>query len=241
MKILGLIPARAGSKGVKDKNIRRLNGKSLVERAFEAALASGVLDRIVLSTDSDAIAGLGRGVGIDVPFMRPSSLATDEAPMIRVVQHAITSLGQGGYVPDALLLLQPTAPLRTPQHIKNAASMLDGSDSVCSVVQLAPEVSPHFVMKIEDGLLRFFVEDGESFTRRQDVPPAYRRDGTVYLTRVPTLLNGSFYGERCVPMVLDTSESVTIDSPADWTDAESRLVQLEGVTSPSDGGGVRST
>lgn len=225
MKVLGLIPARGNSEGVARKNIAPLAGKSLVQRAFEVAAESGTLDRIILSTDDEQIAELGRQIGVEVPFLRPAELARAETPMIDVAIHALTFLNQKGYQPDALLLLQPTAPLRRAVHIRVALRLLADNDSVCTVVPLPKDVCPHFVMKIgTDGFLSHFLPEGALYTRRQDVPQAYQRDGTIYLTKTKTIVEQrSFYGERCQPLVLDPSESLNIDEPSDWIAAEQRL------------------
>jgi CMP-N-acetylneuraminic acid synthetase len=225
VKILGLVPARGGSKGVPGKNLAPLAGRSPVQRAYEAGRDSGVCDRIVLSTDDEAIAAEGRRAGLEVPFLRPAALARDDTPMIEVVVHALETLRAEGYEPDAVMLLQPTSPLRTPEHLRRAAELLGDDDSVCSVVPLPREHCPHYVMKVDErGYLDFFLDDGARYTRRQDVPPAYRRDGTVYLTRTPVILAArTLYGRRCVPLVLEPRESLTIDSPEQWQEAERRL------------------
>jgi CMP-N,N'-diacetyllegionaminic acid synthase len=117
-RIIGLIPARGGSKGIPGKNLRSLGGKPLLQWAFEAAKNSGVVERVLLSTDSEEIAALGRQLGIEVPFLRPAELAQDDTPMIAVLKHLIEHLRASGDVPDAIMLLQPTAPLRRAAHLK---------------------------------------------------------------------------------------------------------------------------
>lgn len=226
LRVLALIPARGGSKGVPGKNIRPLAGKSLTERAFDCARASRSLDRIILSTDDSAIADHARELGLEVPFMRPKQLASDTSPMIDVVLHACEALWtKEGYRPDAVLILQPTSPLRRPSHIRLAIEMLQDNDSVCSVVRLPKDLCPHYVMKIrDDGCLDFFLSDGRNYTRRQDVPQAYRRDGTIFLTRTPIIIEErSFYGSRCLPLKIDPTESLNIDTSDDWAAAEDIL------------------
>lgn len=225
MRILGLIPARGGSKGVPGKNLRPLAGKSLVERAFECAVASGVLDRVILSTDDPGIAEAARGFGLEVPFMRPATLGRDDTPMIDVAVHALESLAEQGYDPDAVILIQPTSPLRRPEHLRRAVELLGPHDAVCSVVALPSDLCPHYVMRIDaNGFLDHFLPEGARVTRRQDAPPAYRRDGTIFLTRSRVLLHQrSFYGRRCIPMVLGEDEVLNIDEPADWAVAERRF------------------
>lgn len=225
MKVLGLIPARAGSKGVLGKNTRPLAGRSLIERAFACASASRALDRIILSTDDPDAMRIARQCGLEVPFERPAHLARDDTPMLDVVTHALRTLQAGDYAADAVLILQPTSPLRAPHHIQRAIGMLGAYSSVCSVVPLPPTLSPYYVMRLRaDGCLDHYLDDGARITRRQDTPPAYVRDGTVYLVRVETILNErSLYGQRCLPMILDESESLSIDGEDDWLEAERRL------------------
>ena len=226
MNTLGLVPARAGSKGVPDKNIRPLAGRPLLEYTARAAAASGVLDRVVLSTDSAQIAEAGRRAGLEVPFMRPAALAQDDTPMLPVVQHAVDALASAGWTADVIVLLQPTSPLRRPSHISDAVELLHrtGADSVVSVVELPRHLSPDYVMRIDQGVLRPFLPEGERVARRQDARPAYSRDGTVYAFRRTTLERfGNIYGNDCRPLVVQPADSLSIDSPADWAAAEEIL------------------
>ena len=222
MRVLGFIPARAGSKGVPGKNRRILGGMSLVERAFRVACESGICDRIVASTDDLAVMELARKIGLDVPFIRPAELSSDATPMIDVLQHGVSCLERTGYRPDAVLLLQPTSPLRTAQHLRDALALLEGHDSVCSVAEVPRTLSPHYVMKIEHGLLSCFLPVGRSVTRRQDAPPAYVREGTAYLVRRDVLMDqSSIYGSRCAPLLVESA--LSIDSESDWQEAERKL------------------
>ena len=224
--VVAVVPARAGSKGLPGKNERPLAGKPLVARAAEAARASGVVDRAVLSTDSERIAELGREAGLEVPFLRPVELATDETPMQPVIEHAVAALERDGFRPDIVLVLQPTAPLRTGEHVARAVALLEetGADSVVSVVEIPRHLSPHYAMRLTDGRLRPFLPEGAAVTRRQDVEPAYSRDGTVYAVRRDVLVERhDLYGDDCRPLLLDASESVNVDSAEDWAEAERRL------------------
>lgn len=224
MKILGIIPARSGSKGVPKKNSRMLGNMSLVERTFKIAQESGVLDRIIVSTDDFEVMATAQRIGLEVPFVRPPHLCTDEAPMIEVVNHALAHLDSEGYSPQAVMLLQPTSPLRTVNHLQLATALLGNNDSVVSVVALPKTHCPHYVMKIEDGYLTPFMESGEKITRRQDAPQAYVREGTVYLTRRSVLTEQrSFYGKKCFAMEIPESESLSIDTPEDWKRAAQSL------------------
>lgn len=226
MHVLGLVPARGGSKGLPGKNTRLLHGKPLLAYAAEAAAGSGVIDRVVLSTDSEAIAAVGRVSGLEVPFLRPAELAADETPMLPVIEHAVATLAAEGWTADIIVLLQPTSPLRTPAHIRQSVDLLreTNADSVVSVVELPRHLSPDYVMRVEDGRLVPFLPDGARVTRRQDARVACVRDGTVYTFWRRTLQEqGSIYGRDCRPMVVPASESLTIDGPDDWAEAERRM------------------
>jgi CMP-N-acetylneuraminic acid synthetase len=226
--VLAIVPARGGSKSVPDKNIRPLAGRTLLERAAKTALASGVIDRMVLTTDSDAIASLGREAGLEVPFMRPRALAQDETPMLPVIRHAVDELSRGGWTPEIIVLLQPTSPLRRPEHVREAVAMLrsSGADSVVSVVEVPKHLSPDYVMRIAGDRLEPFLPEGAQVSRRQDVRPAYSRDGTVYAFRRDTLDRfGTIYGKDCRPLIIDPVDSLSIDSLDDWAEAERRLAE----------------
>jgi len=224
--VLALVPARGGSKGIPDKNIRPLVGHTLLYYAAQAAAASGVVDRMVLSTDSAQIAEEGRRAGLEVPFMRPAALAQDDTPMLPVIEHAVKALSDSGWEPEIVVLLQPTSPLRTGVHVRDAVQALrqTGADSVVTVVELPRHLSPDYVMKIDDGRLVPFLAEGSRITRRQDTRPAFVRDGTAYVFWTKTLRKTrSIYGEHCHPLVVPPNDSITIDTPGDWDAAERRL------------------
>jgi len=226
MLVLGIVPARGGSKGVPGKNVRPLAGRTLLEYTARAARESGVLDRVILSTDSLEIADAGRRAGLEVPFMRPMALAADDAPMVPVIEHALGEIARHGWSPDIVVLLQPTSPLRRPDHIRDAVAMLreTDADSVVTVVELPRHLSPDYVMRIDEGRLKPFLPEGARVTRRQDARPAYSRDGTVYAFRRSTIEQlGGIYGNDCRPLIIDTSDSLSIDSQSDWDEAERRL------------------
>lgn len=226
--VLALVPARGGSKGIPDKNIRPLAGRTLLEYAARAASESAVVDRVVLSTDSERVAEEGRRAGLEVPFIRPTELAQDDTPMLPVIDHAVEFLAQHGWDAEIVVLLQPTSPLRTPSHIRAAVQELRESkaDSVVTVVELPRHVSPDYVMRIDDGRLVPFLDEGARITRRQDARPAFVRDGTVYAFWTRTLRETrSIYGHNCRPLVVPARESITIDTQDDWEDAERRLAR----------------
>jgi CMP-N-acetylneuraminic acid synthetase len=158
-----------------------------------------------------------------VPFTRPPALARDDTPMIDVIRHALGWAGEQGVPPQFVVLLQPTSPLRRGTHIDDAVSLLvsSGADAVVTVVEVPKHLSPDYVMRVEDGVLRPFLPEGARITRRQDVRPAYFRDGTVYAFRRDTVERfGTIYGDRCLPLLIEARESLSIDSPEDWAAAE---------------------
>ena len=225
-RALGIVPARSGSKGVPGKNVRLLAGRPLLDYTACAARESGVLDRVILSTDSEEIADVGRRCGLEVPFIRPVHLAADDTPMLPVVRHAVDTLAANGWLAELIVLLQPTSPLRRAAHVRDAVDRLRSSkaDSVVTVVELPRHLSPDYVMRIENGVLKPFLAEGERVARRQDARPAYAREGTAYAFWRATLERfGNIYGERCEPLVIDAADSLSIDSQSDWAAAEQRL------------------
>lgn len=225
-RVLALVPARGGSKGIQDKNIRPLAGRTLLDYAARAAAASGVIDRIILSTDSERIAVEGRRAGLEVPFVRPAELAQDDTPMLPVIEHALDFVKQEGWDAEILVLLQPTSPLRTATHIRDVVGALRASqaDSVVTVVEVPRHLSPDYVMRVDERRLVPFLPEGARITRRQDARQAYVRDGTVYACWVKTVhQTRSIYGHSCRPWILPHGESITIDTPDDWQEAERRI------------------
>jgi len=191
--------------------------------AVETARDSGVVDRIVVSTDSDAIEAEARRAGGEAPFLRPAALAADDTPMGPVIAHALGELAQQGWVPEIVVLLQPTSPLRRPAHVRQAVEMLriTRADSVASAVPVPLHLSPDYVMRLDAGRLRPFLSGGDAIARRQDARPAYVRDGTVYAFWTRTLAtHGTIYGADCRPLQVAPQESVTIDTADDWITAK---------------------
>ena len=224
--VLGIVPARGGSKGVPGKNIRPLAGSTLLDYAAHVARESGVIDRVILSTESSEVADAGRRAGLDVPFLRPAALAQDDTPMLPVVQHALETLAAESWQPDIVVLLQPTSPLRRPGHVRDAVTMLraTNADSVVTVVEVPRHLSPDYVMRIDSERLVPFLPEGARVARRQDARQAYSRDGTVYTCWRRTLERfGSIYGDDCRPLLIDARDSLSIDSPDDWDEAERLL------------------
>lgn len=228
-RVLALIPARENSKGIPGKNLKVLGDRPLLAHAIRCAgEIPGV--RVVVSTDSETIATVAREWGAETPFIRPAALATDTAPMIDVIVHAVTTLAADGWAADIIVLLQPTAPFRRPDDIASALALLHQDPSIDSVVavEAVPQhYSPHYVMKIEDGNLVSFLPAGVQLSRRQDAPVAYSRNGQFYIARVDRLLEtGSLYGAVCRGFVT-AHPAVNLDEPKDWSEAIDLLEQNE--------------
>lgn len=222
----GLIPARGGSRGVPRKNVRLLGGRPLLQWTAEAALGAKSLARVVLSTEDEEIAAVGRSCGVDVPFMRPRELAGDETPTLPVVQHALGILEARGDRYDAVCLLQPTSPFRIAGDIDGCVALLASSDadSVVTVLPVPAEYNPHWVyFGAPNGELRLSTGEAQPIPRRQSLPAAWHREGSVYVTRRDVVMDGSLYGARTIGYVVDGARSVNIDSPSDWTLAQTML------------------
>jgi CMP-N-acetylneuraminic acid synthetase len=226
MRVLGLVPARGGSKGIPGKNVRPLGGRPLLAWTAEAALASRRLSRVVLSTDDEGIAEAGRRCGLEIPFLRPAELARDDTPTLPVVQHALEMLGDGF---DAVCLLQPTSPFRRAGDIDACIAMLEERelDAVVSVLPVPAEHNPCWVYFEDGGLLRLATGGEQPVPRRQELPPAFHRDGSVYVTRREVVMAGSLYGRRLGGYVMPEA-GVNLDTPADWERAERRLSPVGG-------------
>lgn len=224
-KVLAVIPARGGSKGVVRKNLRPICGRPLICYTIDAALAAqSLFHRIVVSTDDKEIAAVARDWGADVPFLRPPELARDDTPMVPVVQHAIEFVeGRDAAVMDWVCLLQPTEPFRVAADLRSCLDLASqgGCDSVISVVQVFA-THPILMKRIENGrLLPYCIEEREG-TRRQDyAPPAYMRNGAIYLTRRDVLMHQrSIWGRSIRPYVMPLERSVSIDTELDLKLAE---------------------
>lgn len=227
MRVVGIVTARGGSKGIPGKNVRLLRGKPLLQYTAEAALASRGLNRVILSTEDEQIATIGRSCGLEVPFLRPAELARDDTPTLPVLQHAVGELERQGDRYDAVCLLQPTNPLRSPDDIDGCIAQLEnsGADAVVTVLPIPAKHNPHWAyFQTSDGYLRLSTGESEPIPRRQDLPPAFHREGSVYLTRRDVLMEGnSLYGKLLTGYVLDADRCVSIDDLADWARAEQLL------------------
>lgn len=229
MKLLGIVPARAGSKRLPGKNSRLLGDRPLVAWTFEAARQSGVLTRICLSTDDEPLRALAREHGVDAPFLRPAELASDSASSIDVVLHALAHYASHSQHFDAVVLLQPTSPFRTADTIRRAVAQFQstGGDRDGIGVSRA-DPPPEWTFKESGGWLQPLVS-WDAFTQRsQDLTPSWRINGCIYVHAVERLQRlRRFVHERCAPVFIHHEhEALDIDTQADWDQAEALLPTL---------------
>ncbi|PQB03889.1 cytidylyltransferase domain-containing protein [Aureitalea marina] len=223
MRILGLVPARGGSKGIPGKNAKILSGKPLIQYTLEAAKAAESLTELIVSTDSDELMQLSRNLGVEAPFKRPDELASDTASSLAVVQHAVSYLQTLGREFDAVCLLQPTTPFRTASDIDSAvARFIDGGyDSLLSVREVPHQFHPDWVyLSSNDETISLATGTSTPKPQRQLLKKAYYRDGAIYITRITTLKKDSLYGDRIGYVVNDSQRFVNIDDWEDWQRAE---------------------
>ena len=222
--VLGLIPARGGSKGVPRKNIRELAGIPLIAHSIQAARDATAIDSVVVSTDDEEIAEVAESHGARVPFMRPSELATDEAPTAPVITHALETLHEAGEAYDVFVLLQPTSPLRTATHIDEAYSLYEESDAD-SVISVYPTYDTRWE-RTPKGAKKLNYTDAAK--RRQDRDPEYVINGAIYVTDVEQFLQTEETITGTTKMYEMTErESVDIDTPFDLWLAEQILTEWE--------------
>jgi CMP-N-acetylneuraminic acid synthetase len=219
-RIIAIIPARGGSKGIPRKNVRLLNGKPLIAYSIEMALKSRHINRVIVSTEDQEIAEISKKYGAEV-IIRPKELARDDSPTIDVVFHILDFLEKEGYKPDVVVLLQPTSPLRNAEDIDNAVKLFlsNNCDSVVSVCEV--EHSPFWSFKIENGYLKPIFEENYIKMRRQDLPNVYVPNGALYVSTPATLRKyKSFYCPKTIPYVMPLERSIDIDNEIDLMLAE---------------------
>ncbi|WP_141506466.1 cytidylyltransferase domain-containing protein [Paenibacillus luteus] len=212
-KILAIIPARGGSKGIKKKNIKLLYDKPLIAWTIEEAQKSNYIDHLIVSTDDYEIAEVAEKYGAKIPFIRPMALAADDTPGVLPVLHAIKEIP--GY--DYVILLQPTSPLRRVQDIDQALKQaIDNKNKIMVSVSLASK-SPYWMYKIneEKQLVPLFSET--HYLRRQDIPPTYETNGAIYISSIEWLNdNKTFIGPETIGYVMTQEDSHDIDSNIDF-------------------------
>ena len=212
--VLAIIPARGGSKGVKDKNIKDLNGKPLISHTIINASRSKYIDKVLVSTDNIKIAEISKLFGAHVPFLRPDEISGDDAKTIDAVIYTIEKLKDVKEQYDILILLQPTSPLRTTQDIDNALeifleSSMQSLVSVCKVT-----ISNNMLKKILNI---------NSTIRRQDMPQFYRVNGAIYINYIKEISRETSFNDNVIPFVMSIQNSIDIDSIDDFILAEKFL------------------
>ena len=209
MSMLGVIPARGGSKGIKKKNIKLLCGSPLIRYTIESALLSR-LDRVIVSTDCEEIAEISRSYGAEV-LIRPSALADDSTPTLPVLQDVYKKLNVDY---DAVMTLQPTSPFRDANHINGSMEAfysVKNAESLVSVVNIPHNMSNEKSMVLRDGVLF----GNQEVHRRQEITGLFARNGAIYIT-AHNCLNNFIFGGRIVPYIMDKVSSIDIDDMEDW-------------------------
>ena len=220
-RILALIPARGGSKGLTGKNIRPLLGKPLVAWSIEQALSSKCIDKVVVSTESSGIASIARQYGADVPFLRPKRLASDTASTIDVIFHAVDYLKKKNENFDYLLLLEPTSPLRKACDLDNAIKKLIDSSKVSDALVSVGEImleNPYISKMIVNGYVEPLIkENTKKFFRRQQLPKTFFPYGVIYASKMESLKKSrTFYQERTIPYFIERWQNYEVDDIYDF-------------------------
>lgn len=218
-KVLALIPARGGSKGIPGKNTKELMGKPLIAYTIEAARGCSCLDDVLVSTDSEEIAEIAREFGAWVPFLRPEELAADTSKTMDAVLYTLRRLAREGREYEYVVLLQPTSPLRTSGDIEGAFKLaLKTGEDVVAVSEVTD--SPILMRTRDDKGNLTALLSGGSTVRRQDMPKYYRVNGSIYVNQVDSLTEESSLNDNPVGYVMPRERSVDIDEPVDFAVAE---------------------
>jgi CMP-N-acetylneuraminic acid synthetase len=223
MATVGIIPARAGSRGLPGKHLRRIGGRPMIEHTIRAALSARRIDRVIVSTNDPAVARLARRIGAEVPFERPDALAADDTPTAPVTEHAVSWLERNGTPVEIAVTLQPTSPLRGADEIDAVVALLD-KRNVRSAVSVAPIGLPASVVgALVAGHFVPMPVGGDA--RRQAAPPAVRITGGVYATRRDLLAEGKLLDDRPAAFHVDAAGAVDVDDADDLAEAR-RLMRL---------------
>ncbi len=219
-RVIAVVPARSGSRGIADKNMQQVGGYSLIARAARvlASPQCDWIDRRLLSTDSERYAEEGRKHGLECPFLRPAELARDDVGAVETLQHAWRAAEahwRERY--DVLLIVEPTCPLRTVEDVVGTfeALMADGAQAALAVSRLDSKSHPHKVLTVEDGSVGYYAAEGASVQTRQSLSELYYRNGACYaVARRRLLEEGAIIGRDTVPYVVDRPLA-NIDEPID--------------------------
>lgn len=222
MKSIAVIPARSGSKGLKDKNIKALAGKPLLAYTVEAALESGRFDIVHVSTDSSLYADIAKKYGADVPFLRGADISTDTASTWDVVRFVLKEYEKSGFLFGTVSVLQPTSPLRTSEDIKDAFRFFEKKKAkmISSVCEM--EHSPLWSNTLpEDLSMADFEKEEAAFIPRQAQPTYYRENGAIYILKTDHLFHANnIYKDGCYAYIMEQGHSVDIDGEMDFHMAE---------------------
>ncbi len=225
MKNIAIIPARSGSKGLKDKNIRLLNGKPLMAYTIEAALKSKCFDTVMVSTDSKKYARIAKEYGAQVPFLRGDENSMDSASPWEVVKEVLDQYKAMGKEFDTFALLQPTSPLRNEKDIRNAYAELKEKNAKAVVSMCELECSMHLVNTLpEDLSMKGFISNEQYNKRRQDIRPYYHFNGAIYISKVGSFYQHmNIYDDECYAYIMDRNRSYDIDDKDDLKIVEALL------------------
>jgi N-acylneuraminate cytidylyltransferase/CMP-N,N'-diacetyllegionaminic acid synthase len=220
--MIAIIPARGGSKGLPNKNIKELNGIPLIAYTIKAALAAKHVSRIIISTDSPEIAEIGIRYGAEVPFLRPTSLSQDNSKIIDAFIYTIERLNtEENATINTFIKLQPTSPLRTSQHIDEAIQLFYDKkpDSLISYIKMPHP--PEWACKIDNGKVSKYFNDGSEPINRQELPQAYMPNGAIYILQYKVLkVTRQYITNNTIPYIMPTRESTDIDNLEDFELAE---------------------
>ena len=222
--ILGIIPARGGSKGLPGKNIRLLAGRPMIAYTIEAAMESGCFDRLVVSTDCNEIAAAGREYGVEI-IMRPAEYATDIAPIDLALKHAVEVIEKDGGIVQTVVWLQPNVPIREATHIHDVIARLEASDADSVITVSAVGWPIEKACRIEKGELKPYFGKAPKYAGRQDYTPAYVSNGSIYAMKRDVLMCDKkpeegfdyFFGEKRIPYLFESYEyGIEIDDNDDF-------------------------
>lgn len=217
MRNIAIIPARSGSKGLKDKNIKELNGKPLMAYTIEAALESGKFDCVHVSTDSEKYAEIGRQFGADVPFLRDAELAGDKSSTWDALRYVVQEYRKRGKEFELVTLLQPTSPMRNARNIREAYEVFEqkSADAVISICELEHSIQICNKLGENDSMYNFI--DSNKVGARQLSDTYYRLNGAIYIQKTELLMNKqNFYNEKSYAYIMDQRHSVDIDNELDF-------------------------
>ena len=225
MRNIAIIPARSGSKGLKDKNIRLLDGKPLLAYTIEAALKSKCFDTVMVSTDSKKYAKIAREYGAEVPFLRNAETSQDNTSPWEVMKEVLENYKALGQEFDTFALLQPTSPLRTAKDIRNAYAEMKEKKANAVVSMCELECSMHLVNTLPKSLsMKGFISEEQYNKRRQDIRPYYRFNGAIYISKVKSFMKHmNIYDDRCYAYIMDRNSSYDIDDLNDLKIVEALL------------------